>query len=43
VPLGPHRPIDADQADEIFVGEQASTQEEALQAENLDACFKHSW
>jgi hypothetical protein len=43
VPLGPHRPIDADQADEIFGGEQASTQEEALQAENLDACFKHSW
>ncbi|MGB0600382.1 MAG: hypothetical protein ACPGLY_27205, partial [Rubripirellula sp.] len=39
VPLGPHRPIDADQADEIFGGEQGSTQEEALQAENLDAWF----
>ncbi|MGB0600108.1 MAG: hypothetical protein ACPGLY_25800, partial [Rubripirellula sp.] len=43
VPLGPYRPIDADQADEIFGGEQGSTQEGALQAENLDACFKHSW
>ncbi|MEE2934360.1 MAG: dockerin type I domain-containing protein, partial [Planctomycetota bacterium] len=40
-PLGPHRPIDADRADEIFGGEQGSTQEEALQIENLDACFNY--
>ena len=39
VPLGPHRPIDADQADEIFGGEQGSTQAETLQAGNLDAFF----